>query len=84
MKGLMKTKSSIERVKELSENHNRLRVAFWLLLGYSVLLSAVVYGVQAGLWEAVEANFEVLELRTRVEKLPCSSEINENCAIFVK
>ena len=80
----MKTNSTKEDVAQIKSDHNRLRIAFWLLLGYAVLLSVVVWGVQKGLWEAVDANYEVLELRTKETKLPCSSEINENCAIYIK
>jgi hypothetical protein len=45
----------------------------------------VVWGVQKGLWEAIDANYKVMELRTSKQtKLPCSSEINEDCAIYIK
>ena len=61
------------------------RHAIWLLVAYSVVLTMVVWGVQKGLWEAIDANYKVMELRTSKQtKLPCSSEINEDCAIYIK
>lgn len=80
----MKTNSAMERIDELSQNTNRLKIAFWLLLGYAVLLSVVVYSVQSGLWMAHEATLDIIEAKHKETKLPCSSEINENCEIFVK
>lgn len=77
-------KSAMEGLKELSRDLRRMKIAVWLLLAYSAFLTFVVWGVQNGLWTAVDANYEVLELRTKEAKLPCSSEINENCAIYVK
>ena len=68
----------------MNKSLQRIRLAIWLLVGYAVFLIWVVYSVQEGLWLSNQALFEIMELRHRDDKLPCSSEINENCAIYVK
>jgi len=63
---------------------NRMEIAIWAIVAYLAFLTYTVYAVQSGLWQAVDANFEYSEAQHKVSKLPCSSEINENCEIYVK
>ena len=61
------------------------RHAIWLIVAYLVLLTAGTIASVQGLWEANEANYNVIQARTKDSvKLPCSSEINEDCAIYIK
>lgn len=61
------------------------RYAIFLIVGYLLFLTVALYAVQSGLWMAHEATLEIIDAKTqKSKKLPCSSNINENCEVYIK
>lgn len=61
-----------------------MRIAIWAILAYLIFLTYAVFAIQQGLWQAVEANFEYSNSPQPSGTIPCSSEINPDCEIYVK
>lgn len=79
----MKQPTAMERADDLSKKVMNMRIALWVLIGYVVILTVSVWGIQVGLWQANQSNYEMIKSQES-KKIPCSSEINENCEIFVR